>query len=75
MLISARSRRPLSPARVSRGAVRFGCNYRMVVIFGFAPGSPEDQGQVAPCGCPNCHNQVFLHHVRSKKSVRTGGDR
>ena len=20
--------------------------------------------------CPNCHNQVFLHHVRSKKSVR-----
>ena len=42
----------------------------MVVIFGFGPGSPDDQGEVAPCVCPNCHNQVFLHHVRSKKSVR-----
>jgi hypothetical protein len=41
----------------------------MVVIFGFGAGSPEDQGEVAPCVCPNCHNQVFLHHVRSKKSV------
>ena len=42
----------------------------MVVIFGFGPGHPEDLGEVAPCACPNCHNQVFLHHVRSKKSVR-----
>jgi hypothetical protein len=42
----------------------------MVVIFGFGAGSPEDQGEVAPCVCPNCHNQVFLHHIRSKKSVR-----
>jgi hypothetical protein len=42
----------------------------MVVIFGFGPGKGEDQGEVAPCVCPNCHNQVFLHHVRSKKSVR-----
>jgi hypothetical protein len=42
----------------------------MVMIVGFGPGSPEDQGEVAPCVCPNCHNQVFLHHVRSKKSVR-----
>jgi hypothetical protein len=42
----------------------------MVVFFGFGPGHPEDQGEVAPCVCPNCHNQVFLHHVRSKKSVR-----
>ena len=42
----------------------------MVVIFGFGPGHPEDLGEVAPCVCPNCHNQVFLHHVRSKKSVR-----
>jgi uncharacterized protein YbaR (Trm112 family) len=40
------------------------------VIFGFGPGNPDDQGEVAPCVCPNCHNQVFLHHVRSKKSVR-----
>jgi len=42
----------------------------VVVIFGFGPGNPDDQGEVAPCVCPNCHNQVFLHHVRSKKSVR-----
>ena len=70
MLIRARCRRPLSPARGEprRGMLRF--NYRMVVIFGFGPGSPEDQGEVAPYVCPNCHNQVFLHHIRSKKSVR-----
>ena len=42
----------------------------MAVIFGFGPGNPEDLGEVALCVCPNCHNQVFLHHVRSKKSVR-----
>ena len=42
----------------------------MVVIFGFGAGNPDDQGEVAPAVCPNCHNQVFLHHVRSKKSVR-----
>jgi hypothetical protein len=55
---------------VSRGAVRFSCNYRMVVIFGFGPGGPEDQGEVAPCVCPNCHGRVFRHHVQSKKSAR-----
>ncbi len=48
--------------------LRFTCH--MVVIFGFGAGSPEDQGEVAPYVCPNCHNQVFLHHIRSKKSVR-----
>lgn len=48
---------------------RAGFDYRMVV-FGFGPGKPDDLGEVAPCVCPNCHNQVFLHHVRSKKSVR-----
>jgi hypothetical protein len=42
----------------------------MVVIFGFGPGNQEDMGAVAPAMCPNCHNQVFFHHVRSKKSVR-----
>ncbi len=42
----------------------------MVMIFGFGPGHPEDLGEVALCACPNCHNEVFLHHVRSKKSVR-----
>ena len=41
-----------------------------MVIFGFGAGHPDDLGEVAPCVCPNCHNQVFLHHVRSKKSVR-----
>jgi zinc-ribbon family/Short C-terminal domain len=40
-----------------------------MVIFGFGPGKAEDFGEVAPCVCPNCHNQVFLHHVQSKKSV------
>ena len=40
-----------------------------MVIFGFGPGQPEDLGEVAPAVCPNCHNQVFLHHVRSKKKV------
>src|SRR5215510_1456811 len=40
-----------------------------MVIFGFGPGKPEDLGEVAPAVCPNCHNQVFLHHVRSKKRV------
>jgi len=55
---------------VNRGARCFGFHGLMVVIFGFGSGSPEDQGEVAPCVCPNCHNQVFLHHVRSKKSVR-----
>jgi hypothetical protein len=41
-----------------------------VVIFGFGPGKSEDLGEVVLSVCPNCHNQVFLHHVRSKKSVR-----
>jgi hypothetical protein len=39
-----------------------------VVIFGFGQGQAQDLGEVAPVVCPNCHNQVFLHHVRSKKS-------
>jgi len=42
----------------------------MVVIFGFGPGKEKDLGEVAPTVCPNCHNQVFLHHVQSKKSMR-----
>ena len=40
---------------VNRGAGCFGFNCRMVVIFRFGAGSPEDQGEVAPCVCPNCH--------------------
>ena len=58
------------PPGVNRDAGCFGFHDRMVVIFGFGPGSPEDEGEVAPYVCPNCHNQVFLHHIRSKKSVR-----
>jgi hypothetical protein len=42
----------------------------MVLIFGFGPGQAEDLGEVAPVTCPNCHNLVFLHRVRTKKSVR-----
>ena len=38
------------------------------MIFGFGAGKAQDLGEVAPIVCPNCHNQVFLHHVRSKKS-------
>ena len=60
----------LSPARGEPPCGCYGFNDLMVVVFGFGPGSPEDQGEVAPCVCPNCHNQVILHHVRSKKSVR-----
>jgi Short C-terminal domain/zinc-ribbon family len=41
-----------------------------MVIFGWGPDKQEDLGEVAPAVCPNCHNQVFFHHVRSKKSVR-----
>src|SRR6266480_6463990 len=41
----------------------------MVVIFGFGPGQPEDLGEAVATVCPNCHNQVVLHHVQSKKKV------
>ncbi len=34
-----------------------------MVIFGFGPGEQEDLGEIAPSVCPNCHNQVFFHHV------------
>ena len=42
----------------------------MVVIFGFGPGKQEDLGEAVQTVCPNCNNQVMLHHVRSKKTVR-----
>jgi uncharacterized protein YbaR (Trm112 family) len=45
-------------------------NGLMVVIFGFGPGKQEDLGEAVQIVCPNCHNQVILHHVRSKKTVR-----
>jgi hypothetical protein len=39
----------------------------MVVIFGWGGGNTKDMGEVAPTTCPKCHNQVYLHHVRSDK--------
>ena len=41
----------------------------MVVIFGWGAGKAKDFGEVAPTTCPTCHNQVFLHHIRSDKRV------
>jgi hypothetical protein len=41
----------------------------MVVIFGWGAGEAQDLGEVAPAICPNCHNHVFMHHVRSEKKV------
>jgi hypothetical protein len=41
----------------------------VVLIFGWGSGKAEDLGEIAPASCPNCHNPVFMHHVRSKKSV------
>jgi putative oligomerization/nucleic acid binding protein len=41
----------------------------MVVIFGWGAGQAQDFGEVAPTTCPRCHNQVFLHHIRSDKKV------
>jgi uncharacterized protein YbaR (Trm112 family) len=41
----------------------------LVVIFGWGAGQAQDLGEVAPTTCPNCHNQVFLHHIRSDKHV------
>ena len=40
----------------------------MVVIFGWGADT-QDLGEVAPTTCPNCHNPVFLHHIRSQKRV------
>jgi uncharacterized protein YbaR (Trm112 family) len=41
----------------------------MVVIFGWGGGQAKDLGEIAPTTCPNCRNQVFLHHIRSDKHV------
>ena len=40
----------------------------VVVIFGFGGGSAQDLGEAVPARCPNCHNDVYLHHVRSQKA-------
>ncbi len=41
----------------------------MVVIFGWGAGEAQDFGEVAPTTCPNCHNDIFLHDIRSEKRV------
>ena len=41
----------------------------MVLIFGWGAGEAQDLGEVAPAMCPNCHNQVYMHHIRSEKKV------
>jgi len=41
----------------------------MVVIFGWGAGEAQDLGEVAPVTCPTCHNEVFLHLIRSEKHV------
>jgi hypothetical protein len=40
-----------------------------VIIVGWGGGDVQDLGEVAPTTCPNCHNQVFLHDIRSDKRV------
>jgi hypothetical protein len=39
----------------------------MVLIMGWGSGQTKDLGPVAPATCPNCHNDVYLHHLRSNK--------
>lgn len=39
----------------------------MVLIMGWGGGQAQDLGPVAPATCPNCHNDVYLHQVRSNK--------
>lgn len=41
----------------------------MVVIFGWGAGEAQDLGEVAPATCPNCHNHVYMHHIKSEKKV------
>lgn len=41
----------------------------MVVIFGWGAGEAKDLGEIAPATCPNCHNDVYLHHIQSDKKV------
>ena len=41
----------------------------MVLIFGWGNGQAEDHGEVVPVRCPNCHNDVLLHEIRSTKRI------
>ena len=39
----------------------------MVVVFGWGQGKTTDQGEVVEVRCPTCHNDVYLHAIRSSK--------
>jgi uncharacterized protein YbaR (Trm112 family) len=39
------------------------------LIFGWGAGDAQDLGEIAPTVCPNCHNEVYLHHIKSDKQV------
>ena len=41
----------------------------MVVVFGWGGGQAKDLGEIAPATCPNCRNEVFLHHIHTEKQV------
>jgi len=41
-----------------------------VIIFGFGGSKLTDRGSVWPATCPNCHNQVLLHHATTHASFR-----
>ncbi|MFL5727275.1 MAG: hypothetical protein ACJ77F_13140 [Chloroflexota bacterium] len=41
----------------------------MVLIVGWGGGVSQDLGEVAPTVCPRCHNDVFLHEIRSNKQI------
>ena len=40
----------------------------MVVIFGWGQDA-QDHGEVALLVCPNCHNQVYMHDIRSQGKI------
>ena len=41
----------------------------MFIIFGNRSGGVEDLGAVAPFACPNCHNEAFLHLVKTSSQA------
>jgi hypothetical protein len=41
----------------------------VVLIFGWGSSGAQDRGEVAPLRCPNCHNDVYMHAVKSDKEL------
>jgi uncharacterized protein YbaR (Trm112 family) len=39
----------------------------MVVVFGWGAGETRDRGEVVEVRCPTCHNDVYLHAIRSSQ--------